>query len=110
MLYDYRPNPELFDGVISVEIPRYKERLDLVKKLNITQKDGEVSVEQFDNISLVRDIVIDRIRKVELFIKGNGQQIGSMDDLEFFEEFNVILQEISALIFNGIKLGNAKKD
>jgi hypothetical protein len=110
MNYVYRPLPDLFEGSIEISIPKYKERLDLVKRLNVNSKDGEISVEQFENISMVRDIVGEFVTKVELVVKESGQQISCLDDLEYYESFNEILGHLSGVLFNGIKLGNAKKD
>jgi hypothetical protein len=69
----------------------------------------QVTLDQVGNLEKIIEIVLKQIKSVNLEVPTLGLVIDKIEDLECYEEFNLIVNELSALIFNGIKLGNLKK-
>jgi hypothetical protein len=89
-------------GIIEIEIPTYKERLSLIKDLGFSSADeGEEGLEKAKNLI---EIVEKRVRKVEIKLK-NGEEIKSLEDLGYYKEGTLVINDIGRLIISGFELG-----
>lgn len=107
MIFEWKSNVENVKGIVKVTIPKYVERMNLLKEINLkTLQNGEVQIssDQIDMMIKIKEVVQSKIVSVDLEI--NKKKITNFDDLEYYSEFNLILNDLSSAIFNGIKLGN----
>lgn len=93
-----------FSGFVEVEIPSYTERMDILKSLNFSDKDG-INVESGQKvIKLVEKHVVN----VSLSF-GESEKINSLEELGYYKEGTELINGISAIIVQGIPLGNSSK-
>lgn len=97
------------EGHIVLNVPKYKERMELIKSLKLKVTDGTIEMgdEQFDSFDKILEIVKKRITKIEL--KYGDMKFKTLEDLEHYEVFTHITSELWGLIGNGIKLGKKQK-
>lgn len=90
-----------FTGFVEIQVPTYKERIELLKSLNLSSK-SENDIEQgLQMINLVEKHVV----KVDL--KSGGDKFVSLDDLGYCKEGTELINSIGTIIVQGIPLGNA---
>lgn len=110
MIYKKDIQLEDIKGVIEIELPKYKDRMAIIKSMNINfGKDGELKFEanQLDIIEKMSDIVNERIKKVSLETI-DGDKIESLGDLEYYSVYSEIINELINIVFNGAKLGKQR--
>lgn len=97
-----------FSGVIRLAVPKYKARLELVKDLGIKYTDdGKADLGQsMDSAIKLFDMVEKHVKKVAIVHKKTKIEIKSLEDLEYHPEGQVIINELSGLLINGVPLGN----
>jgi len=95
-------------GEIVVNLPKYTERLRLIKSCNFKTNDGGEIVTGFDQV----DSLITAIEETQKFIESvslvtkDGQKIDSYEELEHTHGCDSILPEVAFFIINGPQLGN----
>ncbi len=107
MIFEWKSSVEGVKGSIKIEIPKYAERMNLLKDINLSFiQSGEVKIsnDQIETMIKIKDVVQSKVSSVDVEI--SKKKINSFEDLEYYAEFNVILNELSSIIFNGAKLGN----
>lgn len=111
MIFKKEIKLEEIEGSIEIEIYKYKERLKLVKEMNITL-DGNSEVKfasgQIDTLEKMNDLAVSRIKKVDLIIVESGKKIESIDELEYYSVCQLIMNEVIDIVFNGAALGKPK--
>lgn len=97
-----------FKGDIKVRMLKFKERLDVIKSLNIVAKDGEIEIsnDNLDKFEKLADIVKKQIHEMDLVHSKSGKEFKCIDDLEYFEEYTVIINDLAGILLNGVSLGN----
>jgi hypothetical protein len=90
-----------FDGCIEVEIPTYRERLDLVKSMNIDPKNANID----HAVGLIVEVE-KRIKSVNLNLKNTNEKITTFEELGYYQQGSAIINEIGRFIISGIPLGN----
>jgi hypothetical protein len=93
-------------GTIEIEVPKFKERMKILKDMNISVGDDATveSSKLLDQTEMIIDLVSSKIKKVNLSVKGH--KFNSVDDLEYYEFFQGIMSELSQVLMKGISLGN----
>lgn len=113
---EYKPKPTKaadgsevsspFSGLVKLRVPTYKERLEIIKKLNYkVGKDGELEAKstQFDSATEIMDLVEKHVVSVELTLESDV--ITSLEDLGYYMEGSQLINELANVIIGGIKLG-----
>lgn len=98
-----------FTGYVEIRMPKYKERLGLIKGLDLkTDSKGEVELgsDTMDKAIKFAEIAESHVESVKLQHPKVDSEITSLDDLDMYEEGTMILQKITGVILNGVKLGN----
>jgi hypothetical protein len=101
--------PSPFTGHIMVEVPKYIERLQYIKDMKLSVGDsGEVKgdVGNIDQAIKVVEIAKKHIKEVALTVVSTGQEVKSLEDLEYSFEGSQLMNEVANLVLSGIKLGN----
>ena len=105
--YEVKPNESHnFKGYITVKVPRYKERMALLRETNIKITDkGEVEAgaEKFDLAIKLAEIAEDHIAKVS--VKRGEEEFNTYEDLEYLEEGTALISEVGSMVISGIKMG-----
>ncbi|MGV8130803.1 MAG: hypothetical protein ACP5N7_01745 [Candidatus Pacearchaeota archaeon] len=97
---------EKVKGEIVIEIVKAQERLKLIKDLNLTQVNDKIEIneEMLDRIEKMNDIARNKISSINLVI--GDINITTLEELEYFDIYQLIMNEICGIILNGIPLGN----
>lgn len=101
-------NKLVFDGTVTVAVPCYYERLELIKKVNFKSNEkGEVENNNhyLDSLIKLAKLTKEFIKSVDLIRVEDGFRYSSVDDLDFDKEGNSLIEEIGHMILNGISLG-----
>lgn len=104
-LFEYKPKKH-FEGMITIKVPQYKERIKLLKECNFKlSNDGDLQAdnEQFDSVEKLLEITEKHIEKVALV--HDKKEINSVEDLGYYVEGTELLNEVGGLILNGFSLG-----
>lgn len=112
MEVDYKPLKN-FDGVVKIKMPRYKERIEMIKEMQITPKQNGNEVEAnatnsgIDSAIFMSSIMEKYILSIDVKHIQSGLVIKSLEELECYKEGVELINEIGSVLFNGISLGNA---
>lgn len=98
-----------FTGSIKVKMLKFKERLEVIKSLNIVQKDGEVELsdDNVEKFGRMAELVAKQIQEMDLKHKKSNASFSSLEDLEYYAEYTTVVNEIATILLNGVSLGNA---
>ncbi len=111
MNYKWTPS-ETLEGFVEIKLLKYNDRMKVLESLNLKpNKEGEVTVNKdtIDQLSKIRERLVDQITKVDLKHKDSGLHFKSLDDLEYYEEYQEVVNSLSGILLNGVKLGNGSK-
>jgi len=88
-----------FKGSVEIQVPTYKERLEILKGLDI--KKDEIDISQGHKmIALVEK----HVSKVDL--KAGKESYKSVEDLGYCREGTELINHIGSIVVSGIPLGN----
>ncbi len=110
MAWKFVPNvvsDGFYEGYVLIDFPGYKERNEIKKAIYfaVDAKTGVVANDKaFEVTDKLQSIAIDRIKEVKLKRVSDGALIKSVDEMDSNPETCSILEEISNLILNGVKL------
>jgi hypothetical protein len=96
-----------FVGSILIEIPNIKEQFKILKELNIApSEDGKVKfADQLDTVQKQLDLCEKYIKKVDIK-HSSGKEFKSVEDMLYFKQTReLLLNDISGMMINGIDLG-----
>lgn len=99
-----------FEGNIMVKVPKYKERMKLLRECNFKlDAEGNVGsgMEQFDSIDKLISITESNVSSVSLvYGEGDGAcSIDSIEELGYYQEGVELITELGNLILSGFALG-----
>jgi hypothetical protein len=100
-------NNGFYEGYVLVDFPGYKERNEIKKSIyfSVDAKTGVVANDKaFDISDKLQSLAMDRIKEVKLKRVSDSLEIKSIDEMDANPETCSILEEVSALILNGVKL------
>lgn len=109
----YCPKGEVFEGYVMIRMPKFKERLALIKGLGIsTDEKGEVGMndDSLEKAAQLVGIAHEHVESVQLKHVESGIEFSSMDDLDMYEEGTQLIQEIAGMVINGVKLGKISSE
>lgn len=96
--YEYHPPKEsIFEGVIKIEIPTYRERLSLLGEMETKTKDNELA-----RGMLALDLVEKRTKSVLITCKKLKLEITSLEDLGYYKEGAELINELGRIMVSGI--------
>jgi len=97
-----------FEGEIKVKVPKYKDRLKLLKECNFKMDDkGEISkgTDQFDSVEKVVEIAESHILQVNVKHKETEEEFDSVEGLSYTQEGSELINDIGNMVLSGFKLG-----
>lgn len=106
--FKFVPKNEVFEGFVTVRVPKYMDRLKLLKECNFSfGANGEVNAGsgQFESIEKMVSVVEKHVSAVEIVVKSTQEAIKSLDDLSYTAEGSELINELANLILGGFKLG-----
>lgn len=106
---DGKPLPALFKGKVRLKIPKYRERLKLIKDLQFkvnSSGDVEQGDSAMDNAIQMVEMAAKHVVTVKLVKKGVKKEFSSVEDLEYDKEGSELINDIANVILGGISLGN----
>lgn len=105
--FDFTPKSEVFKGTIKVRVPSYKERVGLMKELNIKfNSNGSLDLsEGVDLFGLLADKIEQFVVAVDL--KCGKHNFSSIEDLSYYAEGSEVVNELIAVLMNGMSLGKS---
>jgi len=101
---------KMFDGVIEINVPARKERLQFLKeRLDLGKKFEKDSSEKLEGQFDFLDSVFNAcFVSIDLTHVVSGEKIKTKEDLEFFAEGQSLINEIATVCINGIELGKVQ--
>ena len=102
MIYELKIDKEGFKGFAKVEIPKFSERMAILKETNF--KDGQ-NIDQVDQVVKMVDLAKEKTKELEVKHVG-GVEFKSVDSLVDYNGTLPIVYEIAGIILNGVPLGN----
>jgi len=99
-----KPSP--FIGHVLLKIPRYRERLAMIKGAGY--KTGEDGVGVSDGIDMMDKLlegVETHVIGVHLTHKKTSLKFESLEDLECYQEGTELINELGQVLLSGVKLG-----
>ncbi len=111
--FSYQPQLQkdeklVFEGEVVINLPKYSERLALLKSLNFkTSNDGKVeaSSDQIDSMIKMIEIASKHVASVKVRRIDDGYEFNSIDELEYDKEGSELINEIANVIMSGVKMG-----
>lgn len=97
-------------GIVKIQMPKYKERVQLIKSMNFTVKDGKVEAAAGDYAGLadkMADIVAKHVQEIDLEHVPSGKKFSKLEELEPYKEFQDLVMDVGGVIMAGVSLGNA---
>jgi hypothetical protein len=98
----------VFEGKIVIELLPGRERLKVLKEINLTpDSNGSISFNSDTIEAVIRgtSIVEKMVKEVDLVV--GGEKVSSFEDLEYCSSFNAIIMKLISVIINGPeRLGN----
>lgn len=95
-----------FTGEIKLRVPKYKERIRLLKECNLSvDENGEMGkgAAQFDSVEKIIDVTESHVISVSL--RYGEQEIYEVEELGYYQEGVELLNEVGNLILSGFQLG-----
>lgn len=112
MIITQKIDIEEVHGEIKIDMPRYMERLSLVKEVHLERNDEnkmEFVQESMELAAKMEKVVGERIKEVSLKLKGQKTVIDSLEHLECYSFYPSILGTLFSAIVNGVTLGKPKE-
>lgn len=100
------PNP--FKGHILIQVPKYKERMKLIKELNMNlDAKGEIALssDNFETASKMYDIADKYVKS--LSVKRGKEEFNSIEELEYDQEGSNLILEAANVVLSGIRMGKS---
>jgi hypothetical protein len=91
-------------GTVEVEIPTYKERLNLIQELGFNS--GESEDKNLDRAKNMIKEVEKRIKSISIKLD-NGEEVNSLEDLGYYKEGSLVINHIGKMIISGFEVGKS---
>lgn len=91
-----------FEGHVEIDVPRFKERMELVKKVSLEGNELSNNVTQ---ASLLVDLAYEKTKSLSIKHK-SGKEFNSIEELEVYKDGIEAIYLIGSFVINGIPLGN----
>lgn len=92
-----------FSVEIQLELLKYSERIKLLKEMNFQEKDGKIDGNAVDQASKLEELVKKQIKSIK--VKTASKEFNSIEELEYFDEYTEIINELSIIVLRGPKMG-----
>ena len=100
--------PALFSGYVRVAIPKHSERMNYLKSLSLSIKDGELTKsEAIDQAEMMIEFAKSKIVEVRLSRIEDGFVFDKVEMLEYDSDGPSILTQVASKLANGVKLGKS---
>ena len=102
-----RDSNKVFEGEVTISLPKYKERLQMLKEVNFKYVNGQVEsgLDQIDSMVKVVEIAEKHIVSVNLTRIEDQAQFLSIDDLQYDKDGADLINEIGNVILSGMPVG-----
>jgi len=99
-IFQYNPDPEVWDGFVEVEIPDYAARVSLRAEFANLTGDNEKLMAK------AKELDLKHTKSVSLKLKQGGVKVENLEFLEDFQEGEDVYSQIGLAVAKGPKLGN----
>jgi len=102
--------PEGFEGSAQLQVPKYTERLKIIKNCNFslgTEGEAQVTTDQLDSVIALIEGTKGYIKDVKIKHVESGAMAESFEDLEYSPEFDGLLVELCSSVLNAGQVGNS---
>jgi len=88
---------------VELKLLKYSERLKLLKELKVTGVEGNI---ESDAINQAEGLIeLTKKQVISIKIKTEDKEYNSLDDLEYFAEYQDIMNELMVIVVKGAKMG-----
>lgn len=103
---------DCFEGTIKIDVPKYAERMKILKAVNLkASHDGvEQDNDNLESFGRQKEACLKYIKDVSLKIKNTGEEINELEELEYYREGLALMSDIFTDIIAGISLGKNYTD
>lgn len=100
----------IFDGYVEVAIPNREGRLGLsMLQMEVARQEKEGALKDEEALKkkfkFLETVVKDHFKSIDLVHVKTGEKLTSVEDLEYFEEGNAIINEMALKCISGVGLG-----
>ena len=99
-IFQYNPDPEIWDGFLEVEVPDYAARVSLRAEFSKLAGDNEKIM------ALARELAFSHTKGVSLKLKQTGHVVESLEFLDDYQEGEDVISAVGLCVAKGPKLGN----
>ncbi len=111
--FSYKPQLQkddkpVFSGEVVIQLPRYAERMMLLKSINFKASgDGKVDFagDQIDSLVRMIGIAEKHVLSVNVTRVEDGYEFKSIEDLEYDKDGSELINEIANVVISGVKMG-----
>lgn len=99
-----------FKGQIKLAMPKYRDRLQMIKDCNFkTGSSGEMllGLDNLDSIIKMIEITCKAAKEVTVTCEKTDVTAKSFDEMELNPDFDAILQDVAGFYMNAGKVGNS---
>lgn len=95
----------IFTGTVTIDMPKYKDRLALVKEVNFKVENGEISTgaDQIDSMIKLAEIVEKHVKEIDLKVK--DYELKSFEDLQYNKSGSDLINELGNVLLSGMTMG-----
>jgi len=106
MIYKYAVKSEGFSGAVTVDVPKYTDRLRLLKDVNFSIGDKELDkTSGVESMIRMIELAPNYIKEVDVIRLADGKKYTSFEELN--DDADEVCVEITKLVFEGVKLGKS---
>jgi hypothetical protein len=88
---------------VELKLLKYSERLKLLKELKVTGVDGNIEADAINQTEGLIELTKKQV--ISIKIKTEDKEYNSLDDLEYFAEYQDIMNELMVIVVKGAKMG-----
>lgn len=103
MIVKVKIDTEQIEGEIELDIPKYLERIELLKSVSVKDEQEVDSIEQARKLF---ELAAKNTKSVNLKHKKSNTAFSSIDELEMYSDGIGVIYSIGSYVINGIPLGN----
>ena len=103
----YEVKAKGWSGHVMIDMPSYKEKLAILKEVNIKVGAGGAVASDDNAMEMVEKLYakMEKLVKAVDLVHEGGTEVKSLDDLGYYAEGQEVIQEIQGVLTQGISLG-----
>jgi hypothetical protein len=105
----YGKKEDVLKGCVIVKVPTYVERMNALKEINLKVSDtGKVELNDSTIASFLKmnELAVKYTASADLVCKKTDQAFKSLEELEYYDQYQLVTQDIANIVLQGATLGN----